>query len=309
MLYALCIRSWYVPGEMFDLDAFKLDLAKKLRALEASLESLTAELTHDVVSATVAGADTPKLALRQAIHAYASIRYDMEDATNESPVCVGLIAAPAAVLARARQVNDAKASLKALCAPLRLRQVRVPVRVGSKKTEKISVVRAGLRSLQASDVNLMAAYRKIQILEVPPEVVQFSRARTRSVYRLSIEKVEELLAPKEGAIATADRARLARLPRNITHLALVSDHYRNVRANVLNRRLDKRGRGRVQMSAELPLLYLARASVPEPEVIFPGPEPEEPTVLKPRPSKLESEPFLQSLSVYRYAQSPGRQPR
>ena len=205
-----------------------------------SMERRTASTTRRLcnVSATVAGADTPKAALRQAIHAYASIRYDMEDATNESPVCVGLIAAPAAVLARARQVNDAKASLKALCAPLRLRQGRVPVRGGSIKTEKISVVRAGLRSLQASDVNLMAAYRKIQILEVPPEVVQYSRARTRSVYRLSIEEVEELLALKEGAIATADRARLARLPRDITHLAMVSDHVAVGGALVAGARID-----------------------------------------------------------------------
>ena len=60
---------------------------------------------------------------------------------------------------------------------------------------------------------------------------------------------------REGPKAIADRARLAALPRRETHLALVKAHYQNIRANVLYAHLDPRGRGRVQVTAELPLLF------------------------------------------------------
>jgi hypothetical protein len=59
----------------------------------------------------------------------------------------------------------------------------------------------------------------------------------------------------QGPAALADRARLETLDRPETHLALVKSRYQNIRANVLYAPLDQRGRGRIQISAELPLLY------------------------------------------------------
>jgi hypothetical protein len=58
--------------------------------------------------------------------------------------------------------------------------------------------------------------------------------------------------------AIADRDLLASLDRRVTHLALVKDRYQNIRANVLYARLDSKGRGRIQISAELPL-FMRRA--------------------------------------------------
>ena len=97
-----------------------------------------------------------------------------------------------------------------------------------------------------------------------------------------------------------DKELLARLDRGVTHLALVKQRYQNIRANVLYARLDPKGRGRIQISAELPLIYATGRHPVLPDVHFPV---EANDALKPerhRQSKLEPQRFLQSLPVYRY---------
>lgn len=88
-----------------------------------------------------------------------------------------------------------------------------------------------------------------------------------------------------------------------THLALVQEHYTNIRANVVCDRLDARGRGRVQVVAELPLLYAHGRRPPPAEVKFPAPPAaiEADTPLRVRQSRLQPHPYLQSLPVYRYS--------
>jgi hypothetical protein len=61
-----------------------------------------------------------------------------------------------------------------------------------------------------------------------------------------------MLTLMEGPQAAADRARLATLGPKDKYLALTKAHYDNIRANITYSRLDSRGRGRVQLAAELP---------------------------------------------------------
>jgi hypothetical protein len=74
--------------------------------------------------------------------------------------------------------------------------------------------------------------------------------------------------------------------------------------NILYARLDPKGRGRIQISAELPLIYATGRRTESPEVHFPADAAadddgaNQPTRI--RKSILESEPFLRSLPVYRY---------
>jgi hypothetical protein len=59
-------------------------------------------------------------------------------------------------------------------------------------------------------------------------------------------------------------------------------------------------RDRTQISAELPLIYATGRRTELPEVHFPA-DPDDTTKSKrTRASKLEEEPFLRSLPVYRY---------
>jgi hypothetical protein len=83
-----------------------------------------------------------------------------------------------------------------------------------------------------------------------------------------------------------------------THLALVRDRYQNIRANILYARLDQRGRGRIQISAALPVIYALGRRATLPDVQFPAIATDTAgQTQRARQSKLEANPFLQSLPV------------
>ena len=281
-----------------DFDAARLQIAHALTTLEAAIAGLVNALAHgDPIAQTESAAGGSPISL--ACAAYSAINYEMEDEVGTSVVCLGVLGVDSQTLHQAAVVNTLKADLKTQCAPLHGIQVRVPVKGESSPTRKISAVRAILRTIQRSDLNLLAAYRKIPILEAPPASITYTRAMTRSVYRKSIEELYVLLNTLEGPTASADRALLSTLDPRETHLALVKDRYQNVRANVLYSRLDVRGRGRVQIAAELPILYARGRAAEPPEVQFPAIEiPTKPARI--RQSSLAPTPFLQCLPVYRY---------
>jgi hypothetical protein len=282
-----------------DLELARKDVAHALAALEASIVGLTNVLAH---SNSEVQLDSPdgRGAIRRVCTAYSSIDYEMEDEVGSSVVCLGVVGVNTDILRRAAAVNDLKAKLKAVCAPLHGIQVRVAVKGEATPTRKISAARAILRSIQRSDLNLLAAYRKIPILETPPATITYTSAMTRAVYRKSVEDLYVLLNALEGPTASSDRARLSTLSPRETHLALVKDHYRNVRANVLYARLDSRGRGRVQIAAELPILYLQGRHSEPPMVQFPMANDLATEPRRIRESKLETKPFLLSIPVFRY---------
>jgi hypothetical protein len=284
-----------------NIEIHRQTVARALGSLESAIQRLVAALSHQPIWIMAAETADDSSAIRATCEAYAAIDYGMEDEVGGSVVCLGVIGASADILKRAIAVNLAKADLKKVCAPLQRTFVRVPVKNDAAKTKAIPLIRVILRSIQRSDLNLLAAYRKVPILEAPPASVTYTQARTRSVYRKTLYEVEELLANVEGPAATADRARLQTLGRHVRHLALVRPHYRNIRANVLYARLDPRGRGRMQIAAELPLIYATGRSIGRPAVKFPRsdtPDADQPQRI--RESSIEDQPFLHSLPIYRY---------
>src|ERR1700730_4658326 len=84
--------------------------------------------------------------------------------------------------------------------------------LGPSPTKAIPVIRVILRNIQRSDLNLLAAYRKIPILDAPPSTVTYTRANTRSVYRKTVEEIAEMLANLTSPAAIADRELLAISP-------------------------------------------------------------------------------------------------
>jgi hypothetical protein len=279
------------------LEPHRQAIAATLRELERALERLVLALVHDEVDARLEGGLRGGRARHRAAEAYAAIDYASDDLPNESPVCLGVLAVPRHVIRLAEQVNAAKHQLKAACAPLHGRKVRVPVRStgGAARTEAIPAARAILRTLQRADLNLLAAYRRIPILEHRPAQIAFTRARTRSVYRVSRADLLDRLETSADPRAVEDRARV-RACRD-RWFALVKERYANVRANVRYEGLDARGRGRVQVAAELPLLYASGRGAQEPEIRWP---PAEVGFRREREGRLEDEPYLAALTVYRY---------
>jgi hypothetical protein len=124
-------------------------------------------------------------------------------------------------------------------------RVRVPVKdgQGGGVVKSLPLVRVILRELQRSDLNLLAAYRKIPILTGRIERVAYVLARTRAVYRKDCAAIEALLDGLDRAAVEDDRRRLKRLPPTETHLALVKERDTNVRANVWFTGLDARNPG------------------------------------------------------------------
>jgi hypothetical protein len=271
-------------------------IAEALSALESALERLTDALSHRPVSATIDGTSTDRGAVRRACEAYSAIDYEMDDEIGDSVVCLGVIGAPSDVVKRAQAVNDAKAALKTLFAPLQRVRIRVPVK--GPQTKAIPALRVILRHIQRSNLNVNAAYRKIPILSRPPTTVTYTRANTRNVYRKTVDEIADMLSNIHSPTAAADRERLAALDRRVTHLALVRQRYENIRANILYARLDPKGRGRIQISAELPLICATGRRTEPPEVNFPALDTSPPK--RTRESRIEPRAYLSSLPVYRY---------
>jgi hypothetical protein len=291
-----------------DLALHREQVAHALNELEAKLERLVEALAHGAAAVDIEPSRTSDAPIRRICEAYSQINYRMDEQVGSSVVCLGVAGISAEILRKADAVNAAKAKLKAVCSPLQGISTRIPVKGESSPTKAIPVIRVILRNIQRSDLSLFAAYRKIPILGAPPVSITYTRANTRSVYRKSIDELYELLNNSEGPMASADRARLATLNRGETHLALVKEHYKNIRANVLYSRLDARGRGRIQIAAELPLLYAKGRRAEPPLVQFPSADAAAEPPRRVRKSKLEAAPFLQSIPVYRYSLSTSAPP-
>ena len=286
----------------------KSAVAGALRDLERSLERFVAAVSHQDVLASAEGSTSSRDALRRICEAYAAISYASEDESNESPVCLGVVGVSAAVIAQSNDVNVAKARLREQLKVLRPHRVRVPVKdgQGGRIVKSLPLVRVILRELQRSDLNVLAAYRKIPVLTGRVSRVVYTRALTRAVYRKSRPEIAALLDASGRVTVPDDGQRLAKLPAQETHLALVKERYTNIRANVWFDGLDSRNRGRVMVAAELPLLYPRGRSTELPDIRYPGPEDATRTVPIARTGKLEDTPFLQSLPVYRYRPAPRR---
>jgi hypothetical protein len=293
-----------------DLAPPRQEIAKALTTLESAIERLVDALSHSGFFAQAENSTTDRAgihrgALRKICDAYSTIDYKMDDARNESPVCLGVVGVNADTIKRAEAVNTAKLKFKDVCTPLQNLRVRIPVKGEKSPTKAIPAIRVILRNIQRSDLNLLAAYRKIPILRVQPATVTYTRANTRAVYRKTVEEIAEMLTSLDVPAAIADREKLSNLDRRVTHLALVKHHYQNIRANILYARLDPKGRGRTQISAELPIIYATGRRTEAPEVRFPADAAADAGESKPgreRESKLEPERFLRSLPVYRYSQ-------
>lgn len=274
-------------------------MSSALRALERALEALSQSIAHRADPLAVQDAASEADARTRVVEAYGQIDYGVEDDVRSTTVCVGVLGTSREVVALAKRANEAKAQLRQVCSEMHGVKVRLPAAsVERATTELVPLTRAILRSIQRSDLNLTAAYRRIPVLEVRPAVVAFTQALTRKVERRArAELLDQLLrSSKPGADRDCARLRACR----DRWLAVVYAHYANVRANVWFDGLDARGRGRVQVAAELPLMYAQGRSTAFPEIRWPRPTSRS-GATRERAGRLAEEPLLETLSVYRYA--------
>jgi hypothetical protein len=292
-----------VAGDEIEYEECKLAVAGALRELERRLADLVAALAHADTEVSVQGVRDPRRALGKVGEAYAAIDFVGEREDEAPKDVLGVLGVPAHVLARAVAVNEAKDRLKEVCKPLEARRRAAPIkdRQGASVVKPMQWVRLILREIGRPRLNLLAAYRHIPILEKRPARVGYVQARTRAVYKRSREELLSIVSGSMRVGAEEDIARLRKLPPNERFLALVREHYDNVRANVTYPSLDSRSRGRVQIRARLPILYPLGRSKEPPLITYPGDGDQARRERAARPSKLREEPYLTTLTVHRYA--------
>jgi len=257
-------------------------------------------IAHDRLDVSVNGVVPDALARRAVADAYSAIDLGAEDQPNKSVVCLGAIGVGKDLLESARQVNVAKANLRRICAPLQTVRTRVPDPSGT-GTKALPMIRVILRAIQRSDLNLLAAYRRLPILAANPTKIVYTRAHTRSVYRKRIDDIAALLQTSDTPAAAMDRERLRTLPTGESHIALVRDRYENIRANVTFQPAPGAAPERRLIAAELPIIYPFGTHERRPTVKFPtASDTGSATAIRTRRSKLFDQPFLETLAVYRY---------
>jgi hypothetical protein len=157
-----------------------------------------------------------------------------------------------------------------------------------------------LRDVGRPRLNLLAAYRKIPVLEKRPKKVGYVKAKTRAVYKQTREELLALLEESSRPGAEEDRARLRKLPRGEGGLAWVGPYHENTRANVTYATGDRTARVRRQIAAQLPVLYPLGRSKVLPEVEFPIEGPRRSEASAPREARIEAQAYLTTMPVHRY---------
>jgi hypothetical protein len=287
----------------FDRDRATQSISAALRALERELTAFGQALAHSRAVVSLAPPFASASPMETVATAYGAIDYAMEDEAHVTVTCVGVVGAPATVIEAAEGVNIAKAQLRAVCAPLHKHRMRIRrhTEEGIETVRMSTVVRVILASIGRSDLNLIAAYRRIPILEATPTRIAFTRTLTRKVRRVTRQELFDRLQHAHTAAAAADRDRLLSISDG--YLALAEPHSPNVRANVWYRDRDARSRDCVQLSAELPLLFRTQEPPALPEIGYPTENDwlrTADSARRPRQTQLEAAPWLGSLPAYRY---------
>jgi len=234
-----------------------------------------------------------------AADALGTIDYAVDAPKNRSIQCFGIIGVPMRLILDAKRINQAKDALKEAIKPISKHQVRIP-----EENTKRQLIRVILRQLQSSSVNLQAAYRKIPLVDEPVKQIRLMNIRTRTVANRTVQSLRDELNVAPGAKGLADLERLSALPAS-EYLAHPTDHYERVRAKILLQRCkvvpsrpSLKTPVRIDMPAELPVLFPVSASSVPPEVIGPKPWEQKDTEFVPR-TRLEAEPVVKSLKFYR----------
>ncbi|WP_355661008.1 DNA replication terminus site-binding protein [Halomonas salifodinae] len=215
---------------------------------------------------------------------------------------VGLVAADDALMARVQEANAAKATFAALLRQIRAEAAGLIPELKAVLPFRHPALHDHLRGQGLARLHLKQCWRAIPLAEAPLARVRLAWYRSgRSIKRLTVREAEALLQglDQEAPHVRIQRRHLAGLPDG-EPLAQVQEQAPLMRANLFYREPLPDGRCRRAMNVALPLF------VPSPDGRLPdhNTPPEAPPTTRTRAlrsdARLESEPFLPSLRIYRY---------
>lgn len=209
--------------------------------------------------------------------------------------CHGLIAADAALLAAADQVNRAKTDFRLLLATLKTEPKTVLEPLGLRP----SSLRDALGYKGLARLHLKQCYRLIPCVERQPQRVGLNWYTSgRSIKRISVDQAQQLLL-RIGIDKPHIQIQLDKLSRlnGDCPLAQIQQQAPLMRANLRYRSTPERQ----AMNLSLPLLFGYDAEQPFPEHNSPSliPESERRRQIR-SDSRIDPEPFLPSLRVHLY---------
>jgi hypothetical protein len=292
-----------------DLEGATRSVTVALREFERELATFIQDLAHSDALVSLDARFTSSRPVEAVCSAFATIDYGIADDAHSTVTCVGVVCSNQSTVAQAVRLNEAKARLQMACAPLQMHRMRVRVHdaEGNESVRMTTLVRVILRNIGRSHLNLLAAYRRVPILGARPTRIAFTRTLTRRVRRVPREVLLKRLEFSDKPAAAEDRARLRAATDR--QFALVDPHSPNIRANIWYHSRDAHNRDCVQISAELPILYREGRPRALPEIAYPDAADWARTAdspRRPRATKLEADPFLRTLPVFRYRTLPRR---
>ncbi|RAH38171.1 DNA replication terminus site-binding protein [Halomonas sp. SL1] len=215
---------------------------------------------------------------------------------------VGLVAATPAVMEAARRVNDTKQAFADLLARIREEEPSLLPEIKAVLPFRHPELHTHLRGSGLARLHLKQCWRAIPLAPAPVARVRFAwYSSGRSIKRLSVREAEQkLLALDTDAPHVRIQLRqLAGIPDG-EPLAQVQTQAPLMRANLFFREPLEDGHRRRAMNVALPLFVPADDGRLPDHNLPPDHPPQTRTRARRRDERLEQEPLLPSLRVYRY---------
>ncbi|PIE82831.1 MAG: DNA replication terminus site-binding protein [Candidatus Contendobacter odensis] len=288
------------------LVTLQMDLLERFDALINSLNECCTAVRQDAalqvwVSRTELELTNHVDMREKAIDLYRALWYEASQDGRETLTCPGIVGASVATLAAAHACNIAKENFKASVLALKVlarTQTNEVMADLFRRSEKVAMA---MQRMGAARLNLKQAYRHIPLLDRCPLKVGFTWSkRGRVIQRTSVATARQLLEKRiETPQTRLELQRLAKIAED-EMLARVRSVCPHLRANVVFADLaSSNGVQRRLMQAPLPILVpLEGESFPE---FVPVP-PDPPLVPRLRRAdvRIEDDPFLPLVRVYRY---------
>lgn len=234
----------------------------------------------------------PAASRREAADAFTDIGYEHSGAKNQSRKCFGVLGTPKYVIDEALHLNHAKDALKDAVQPIA--NFRIQVRRGESSDSTLprhrEVSTELLRQVGKADLNLLAAYRHVPIIDEPVHAIRFLITNTRSVPRITVGELRKKASQRPDLL---DRLDTVPGLTEEEYLLAPKKRYSRMRAKLLLQRMQRdQASRRVQLiiSAELPILFLMeKADSRWPDIKEPR---SSNAKRKAPPAKMEDEPLL-----------------
>lgn len=237
----------------------------------------------------------------KAIQLYRALWYEDSQDGRETLTCPGVVGASMATLAVAHACNTAKDEFKSVVLALKSLG-RTEMRSGiADLHRRWETVAAAMRRMGVARLNLKQAYRHIPLLEQRPLKVGFTWSKQgRVIQRTSVATARRLLEQRvETPQIRLELQRLAGISGS-EPLARVRSVCPHLRANIVFPEAGHPEVLRRLMQAPLPILVPLQHGERLPEFVAVTPEPPVSLRLRRADVRIEDEPFLPSIRLYRY---------